>query len=236
MRPTLSLVFSPIRLLEFVNTKAATYLKRPNRSLRSLAEVQAIGAEAGLDADDIAEAAAAIRPPARHWFAGGGARFRVSRTLPFLGEHGMTDVVGAVRQATGYQGELRWLPTEIEWRVRSGMGAVIVTFTPRATKTRVDLLIARDDARAMAALGSGFASLLLGVWIGRFVGHGLGAGLAAGLVSGFVTFAGSTVALTRALWSSSARRWQERTDDLARVIERAGLRVASTQSDESTGL
>jgi hypothetical protein len=198
---------------------------------RSLAEIQAIGAEAGLDPRDIAAAAATVRPAERYLFTGAPYRFRASSALPPLGEQGIVDVVTAVREATGLHGKLQQHPLETEWRVRAGLGAIVMTFAPRANGTRVNVLVIRDDARSLTVISSGIVGTLLGVSAGAFVGHSLGVGVAAGIATGLATFAATTVGLARVLWASTARRWKERTDDLARTIERAGAKSAAESSD-----
>lgn len=189
----------------------------------SLAEIQEIGAQAGLDPADIAAAAATVRSPTLTERVGvGAARFRVGTRIPRrLGEDGISDVVQAARDATGYQGTVSWAPGSAEWRVRSALGAMIVAIRADAGGTRIDVLVSREDARFLSSLVSGFAGVGFGAWVASLTVHALGMQIPAALLSGAVMATLSGWAVARAAWRPLSRRWADRTRELLATVTRA---------------
>lgn len=202
----------------------------------SLAEIQEIGAQAGLDPSDIAAAAAAVRSPTFTERAGvGAARFRIGARIPRrLGEDGIADVVQAARDATGYQGTVTWAPASAEWRARSALGVAIVALRVEKHETRIDVVISREDARFVSCMLSAFAGLGFGVWVASFATHAFGVAVPTALLTGAVAAAGSGWAVARASWRPISRRWAERTRELlsalTRAVENSDTEHSSTQA------
>lgn len=192
----------------------------------SLAEIQAIAREAGLDGQAIEKAAASVRSisPNDRWL-GAPARFRESRTLDErLSDGAINDIVVALRETTGLHGELRVVPGGVEWRARSPLGAVIVDFTPKRVGARADVLVARDDLAAVVTLCTGVAGLVAGLAVGEVVAVGLHAGLAAGIAAGMVTAVGGAWGGARLLWSRMSRRAAAMRDALVEQITEVSRR------------
>jgi hypothetical protein len=171
----------------------------------SLADIQAIASEAGLDRHAVERAAVSVRSASTNnrWL-GAPSRFHESRTLDQrLSDGAINDVVVGLRQTTALHGELRVVPGGIEWRARTALGVVIVDFTPKRAGTRVDVLVARDDLAAVATLCTGIGGLLAGLAVGQLVG--LHAGVVAGIGAGAVTAVGSAWAAARLIWSKISR-------------------------------
>jgi hypothetical protein len=184
----------------------------------SLAEIQAIAIQAGLDPHDIARAAATVRAaPAGHPVFGAPIRFRASRVIPGeLTEPDILDVVLRIRERTGLHGELRAVPGGMEWRARSSMGQMIVDFARTANGTRVDVLVAREDQAALTIMGGIFAGIAAGVALAVGTAGALHVGPAVAV--GAVGAISGSWASTRLMWSRIARRWSRTANDLAETI------------------
>jgi hypothetical protein len=190
----------------------------------SLAEIQEIGAQAGLDPTDVATAAASIRTPSiEERFSGAPARFRLGARIDQpLGEDGLAALVHAARDATGYHGSVSYGGGGAEWRARSALGVIIVSAHVESRGTRIDVTVSREDARVLSTLASGVTGLALGGWVATFAAHGLGAHLATSLLVGAVTAAASGWGIARATWRPISARWRERTRDLLAALTRTG--------------
>jgi len=190
----------------------------------SLAEIQEIGAQAGLDPRDVAAAAASVRTPSvDERLSGAPARFRIgTRINERLGEDGVSALVHAARDATGYHGSVNYGGAAgAEWRARSALGAIIVSAHVESHGTRIDVVVSREDAWALATIASGVAGLALGGWVASFAAHAFGASIATSLVAGAATAVASGWGIARATWRPISRRWAERTGELLAAVTRA---------------
>ena len=205
-------------------------VESPREHRYSLTELQVIGAQAGLDARDIAKAAVTVRSVSgAHRLLGHPTRFQTALQIGHrLSESGLHEVVDALRQATGLHGDLRLGPLGVEWRARSSLGAVIVDFLPRRQGTRISILISREDEAATIALGAGAAGLIAG--LGAFMTtavqfHG---GWPLSVALGLTAAVGTAWGGTRLFWHRSAHRWRGRLQAVKDAIARAAER---TQDD-----
>jgi hypothetical protein len=190
----------------------------------SLAEIQDIGAQAGLDPRDVATAAASIRAPSiDERISGAPARFRIgTRIDERLGEDGVSALVHAARDATGYHGSVNYSGAAgAEWRARSALGAIIVSAHVESRGTRIDVVVSREDARVLATIASGVTGLALGGWVASFAAHSFGASIGTSLVTGAATAVVSGWGIARATWRPISQRWAERTRDLLAAVTRA---------------
>jgi hypothetical protein len=186
----------------------------------SLTELQDIASQAGLDANDVARAAATIRgTPAGNPVFGAPVRFRSARTVRELSEDEILSAVLRLRAATGLHGELRAVPGGIEWHAQSAMGKIIIDFARANTGTRVDVLVARDDQAMVTVMGAATVGLVAGIIAGINVASYAGGAGAAGV--GIVAGVGSAWLATRLLWSRIARRWAREADVLTQTASEA---------------
>jgi len=174
----------------------------------TLAEIEAIGTEAGLDVGDIRRAAATVRDLSlTHRILGSPTRFQATHVVEStLGREQLADIVAALRRDVGLHGELRFVPDGVEWQARPALGAIIVHFTPRKKGTRISVLVAREDAAVVAVLVGCAAGFVTGVVAGITVtvaSNGVALlGLAA-FVAG--TVAGAYASM-RLIWQRASRR------------------------------
>jgi len=189
----------------------------------SLAEIQEIGVQAGLNPNDVAAAAASIRvSTVQDRLRGAPARFRLSSQIDRrLDDEGLAALMRAARDETGYHGSVSYGNAGAEWRARSALGAVIVSAEVESSGTRIDVVISREDARALSVLASGVTGLALGGWLATFVSHGLGADVATSLLTGAATAVVSGWGIARAIWRPISDRWRERSHDLLSALTRA---------------
>jgi hypothetical protein len=186
----------------------------------SLAEMQEIARQVGLNPADIAKAALAIRASENsNPILGAPVRFHASRTLPtLLTEDDIVGVVLRIRGATGVHGELRKVPGGFEWRARTATGLFVVGFTARSGRTRIDVTIARSEEAILTAAGAGVAGAIAGVSASFFIANALQAvGYGEVAVSAVTAIGGAWMA-ARMVWSRVSRRWAKKTESLMQTI------------------
>jgi hypothetical protein len=189
----------------------------------SLADIQALAAEVGIDQPFVHEAVAELeRPRPTVGWLGAPTRFHDERSVPgslTAGEIG--ELLDQARAELGLHGEVHQVFDGVEWRARSALGASILTVGPRADGTRIALTTERLDQAVAIALGSvgiGLLSALGGVAIAINVTNN--ALLASAIVAGSAI--AGTVVSARALWHGVAERWKRKTQSVvASLAERA---------------
>ena len=190
---------------------------------RTLAEIQAIAAEVGIDAPFVSEAVAELeRPRPRVGWLGAPTRFHDERNVAgSLGSKEVGELLDQARAELGLHGEVRQVFDGVELRLRSALGTSILTVGPRAGGTRIALTTERlDQAVAIAAgsVGIGLLAALGGVAIAINVTDNA---LIASAIVAASAIAG-TVVSARALWFGVAERWRRRTQSIvAALAERA---------------
>jgi len=192
----------------------------------TLAEIEAIGLEAGLDVGDIRRAATTVRDVSvAHRLLGAPTRFHASHFVePPLGEERLADVVEALRRDAELHGDLRFVPDGVEWQARPALGAIIVHFAPRRKGTRITVLVAREDAALLAVLVGCGIGFLTGVVAGvtTMVASNGAALLGLGaFVTG--TVAGAYASM-RLIWRRASKRAEGITKSLLGTI------VSSTET------
>jgi hypothetical protein len=186
----------------------------------SLGELKEMGAQAGLDPADISTAAATIRSELpRGGMLGTPTRFHaVSYTRQRLAEAAVAEIVLRIRETTGFHGNLRAVPGGMEWRVRHGLGLMIVDFSSKGEGTRIDVLVARDDQAAAVVLGSGIGGLLLGLGTAILATSTLHMGVGAAVGVGAVAAVACGWGSARLFWGAIGRRVAAQTSSLMATI------------------
>jgi hypothetical protein len=200
----------------------------------TLAEIEAIGVEAGLDVGDIRRAAATVRDVSlAHRILGSPTRFQASHFVKSpLGQEGLAEVVDALRRDVGIHGELRFVPDGVEWQARPALGAIIVHFTPRRKGTRISVLVAREDAAVVAVLVGCAAGFVTGVVCGvaaTVASNGVALlGLGA-FVTGTVVGAYASM---RLIWQRASRRAAGITKSLLSTIVSASESASEPTAED----
>ena len=201
---------------------------------RSLAEIQEIAAEAGIEPAFVAEAAAELeRPLPRVGWLGAPTRFHEERSVPgALSPNEIGELLDRARAELGLHGEVHQVFDGVEWRARSALGAAILTLGPRAGGTRIALTTERIDQAVAIAAGSvaiGLLSALGGVAIAINVTDN--AVVASAIVAGSAI--AGTVVSARALWYGVAERWRRKTKSVVAVLADRAAQLTKTAIRES---
>jgi hypothetical protein len=194
----------------------------------TLAEIQQIAAEAGIDPNHVATVAAGLRSSraqgANH-FLGAPSRYRHDRTM--AGEVD-DDVVGELferaRRELGIQGAVTEALGTVEWTGSDAMGSTHVTVTRRAGSTTISVLSSKFDAAALTVIPGAMGAVLGPFGVGTaLVALGLPAPIAG--VAGVVGAVGGSWLAIRALWRVLARRYSEHTATLGESLAGAAQRA-----------
>jgi hypothetical protein len=190
---------------------------------RSLTEINEIAAEVGIDPEFVAEAVAELqRPRPRTGWLGAPTRFHEEQSVPRkLTPDEISELLDQARAEMGLHGEVHQVFDGVELRVRSSLGASILTMGPRGDGTRIALTTERLDQAVVIGFGSvgiGLLAALGGVAIAINVTDN--ALLASGIVAGSAI--AGTVVSARVLWHGVAERWRKRTRSIVNgLVERA---------------
>lgn len=204
---------------------------------RTLAEIQEIAAEVGIDAPFVSEAVAELeRPRPRVGWLGAPTRFHDERNVAgSLGSNEVGELLDQARAELGLHGEVRQVFDGVELRLRSALGTSILTVGPRKDGTRIALTTERLDQAVAIAIGSvaiGLLAALGGVSIAINVTDN--ALLASAIVA--ASAIAGTVVSARALWFGVAERWRRRTQSIVNALaERAaqlGVRAGESVAPE----
>ncbi len=186
----------------------------------TLAELQQIAGEAGINPQRVADAAALVHGGRAHrWtrFLGAPARFCYETSVEGeLPDDAWGVLLKEIRTEMRKHGQVSHLPGALEWRQNRNedLGTVEVVVTSRAGTTHIRL---DADNRATAPL-----MLVFGAWLG-LMGTMLVVEMSAPGVSEWVAGAGGAaggIAAAWAGWRHSARRWEEKMSNLVARITR----------------
>jgi len=203
---------------------------------RTLAEIQAIAAEVGIDAPFVSEAVAELERPRPHigWL-GAPTRFHDERSVAgSLGSNEIGELLDQARAELGMHGEVRQVFDGVELRLRSALGMSILTVGPRAGGTRIALTTERlDQAVAIAAgsVGIGLLAALGGVAIAINVTDN--ALLASAIVA--ASAIAGTVVSARALWFGVAERWRRRTQSIVGALAERATQLGRSAPEKVLG-
>jgi hypothetical protein len=195
---------------------------------RTLAEIQSIASEVGIDAAFVDEAVAELQQPRPQvgWL-GAPTRFHDERSVPgslTTGEIG--ELLDQARAELGLHGEVHQVFDGVEWRARSAFGVSILTLGPRGGGTRIALTTERLDQAVAVATGSvgiGLLAALGGVAIAINITDN--ALLASGIVA--ASAIAGTVVSARALWHGVAERWKRRTHSVVAALAERATQLSS---------
>src|SRR5690348_352803 len=123
---------------------------------RSLAEINEIAAEVGIEPGFVAEAVAELqRPRPRAGWLGAPTRFHEEQSVPRKLTSGeISELLDEARAELGLHGEVHQVFDGVEWRARSALGVSILTMGPRGDGTRIALTTERLDQALVIGFGS----------------------------------------------------------------------------------
>lgn len=180
----------------------------------TLAEIQSIAAEAGIDPDLVVRAAASLASESGRGttaFLGAPTTYRFQRHVEGeLPESELGEIVRAIRRLTGEEGEVTQVLDALEWRHERFEGAVThIAISRRRGRTMIE--VTRRFANNAGWLYAAAASVVAGTEIQAALA------LELGVLSGLW---GSAYVGARALWKRIARRGRRDTQELAESLTR----------------
>ena len=138
----------------------------------SLAEIQEIAAQAGIDPELITQAARifeAERASRASSLIGAPTAFRFQRSVAGeVPEDELGALVQAIRQLTGSEGEVARVLESLEWRDLDPFGTTThVEITPRRGRTTIRVTARSGNAAGWSYLGAGILATILSVIVGK---------------------------------------------------------------------
>jgi hypothetical protein len=192
----------------------------PQRGL-TLAEIQDVAMEVGIDPNRVARAAALLPSSKRGALirvVGGSPRLRLEHTVPAeLSPADLGRIVDAARRVLDTQGETREVLGGLEWKAGTSTFAPAVSVTPREGETV--LQASTDGTEAMVGFYGG-VGLPLGFVITVTLGKLFFGQTDPGMLAAFASGMPLAFLVARALWRRSASRWRERLIQLMDALTR----------------
>ena len=199
----------------------------------SLAEIQQIASEVGIDPTHVALVAAELHqgtPLPTSGVLGAPSAFRFERWID--GEvptSAIGELFDIARRETELQGQVTEALDTVEWRGRSNLGLTVVSVARRNGRTKISVYVSRGDVAALVASLSGFGGIAAAAGIGATLGTTVASAgpiaiAAAVAVSLGWASAGTWVAM-RGIWRRIARSWAPRVDALGAQLVAAAQRA-----------
>jgi len=197
----------------------------------SLAEIEAVAGEVGLDPAYIKQAAAIMRADrpvlSANPILGGPANFAYRTTVP-----GRVDpseyprLADAIRHELGQHGDRIGIQDSLEWKL-----------VGQATELAVSVLPSRDETLVSVVADRGSTAMLCYVfsivpWL--IVGVGIGNGLDANLAGGLSIMAGAAAggyATGRTIWTVATRKFMRKMRRLTTALTRDVTELARTEPE-----
>lgn len=227
---------TPIHEKKFTDQEVREILKRavekaPSRSVArtegtSLAELQAIGGEVGIDPARLEDAARAVALGAADRpgkILGGPTVLNFERKVE--GEFDPRDtpeILSVIRRTMGHQGEVDDIHGSLEWRAKGDSGERSVTVSSRDGTTTISSWANLSNAAVLTYLPAGIVGVIASLaGLANFIKDGSQAGLILFLVVVPIVYP-IMRAIFRRVSDSEAGKLQRTVDELARLTEGAG--------------
>ena len=197
----------------------------------SLAEIQQVAREVGIDPGAVARAAATLQTRKRDRLAailGGPMHYRLEATMPRrASDADLGRILQSIRRAAGRQGQATQVLDSVEWRTsgeREG-SQLFVTLTTGGEKTTIEVTGDRQATAMLLYVLSGFAAMIVSLIVGVSLEAGWAAG---GVVAGVL---GGVFLLSRTIWSHTGRALARKLES----IRDAAVKAVEHTTDESSG-
>ncbi len=180
----------------------------------SLAEIQQVAREVGIDPATVARAAAALPTRKRDRLTailGGPLHYRLEATMPRrASDADLGRILQSIRRAAGRQGRATQVLDSVEWRTsgeREG-SQLFVTVTTGDYGTTVEVTGDRQSTAALLYLVPGVAGMIVSLIVGASLEAGWTAG---GVIAGLL---GGVFLLSRTIWSHTGRAFSRKLEDI----------------------
>ena len=198
----------------------------------TLGEMQQIAAEAGIDPDLVARAAALLpahRPSVAAWIFGGPDKYRMVRSVPgTIPAEELARFVETIRDVLQQQGEATQVLGGLEWKTTTDPTRVSVNVNPRPEETRLEVSVDRAGSGLLSYLGplAAFAVATAALAVG------LGVESAAGILTAILSGLGAAFFAGRTIFSAGTRKWNETVPTLMDALAGTAEKVAQREVTE----
>lgn len=188
----------------------------------SLAEIQQIASEAGIDPKFITEAASALEAQdvtERPSFLGAPTKFRFERTVAGeVPESEFSEIIEVIRRATGLHGQVNHMLDSLEWKGWDNFDrTTYVTLKGRHAETKIKVIGHWWGPAFFLYAGTTIGGLLATLGVGLLIhptsAVGVGAIVAGGL--------GGTYLAARTLWQRMSSKMDTKLKKLLEQVEEA---------------
>jgi len=199
----------------------------------SLTEIQQIAAEAGIDPQHVAEAAAALEAHYGHRkfsLLGAPTKFLFDRTITGeVSKTELSEMIELIPQVTGIQGQASQIFDSVEWRSKDVWDRVLyVTIRSQKGQTKIKVLGHWWGPALVAYLVTGLGGFLATVILAKsFLDPASSASVVA-LVAGVI---GGTYLAARTIWQRIARKAESKLRELVRRIEETVPTAAASEAN-----
>lgn len=188
----------------------------------SLAEIEQIAAEAGIDPRFISEAAAALDAESergRFSFLGAPTKFRFERAIPGeVPQSEYSEIIEAIRREIGVQGQISHLLDSLEWKGKDLLDRhTFITIKSRDGETKIKLFGHWWGPAVVSYITLGSCGLLSTIGLLTTVAPDSALGVAGILAGGL----GATYLSARTIWQRISRRSENTLSRLMKQVEKA---------------
>jgi hypothetical protein len=193
---------------------------RPDDQGLTLAEIQQIAADAGIDPQYVTDAIAALeahQEPGRPSLLGAPTKYLFDRTI--RGEASkaeLSEMIELISQVTGIQGQTSQVFDSVEWRAKDIWDRhLYVTIRSQKGQTKIKVLGHWWGPALMTYLLTGLGTLPVILGLGSIIGPESSVAVAAVVAAGI----GASYLTARTIWQRIARKAKGRLTELVRQME-----------------
>ncbi len=202
-----------------------------SRGGMSLAEIQAIAAEAGIDAQLVAQTASLLPTRGSDRAArvlGGPSSYHLEHsTAGEISQEDLGRFLDVIRRVTKHQGQGTRVLDSLEWRTVGEVSQIHINVTARDGQTRVQIIGDRQAAGALTYVSSGLAWMIAAVAIGS----GLDVTSAVGVLSILAGAAGGAFLTARTIWKSTSSGFRRKVTELMEELSSAVEHAVESRSE-----
>ncbi len=200
----------------------------------TLAEIQEIAGEAGIDPGAVAEAASALsreEPSTLAILLGGPPKMQVERFVPgHPSPEQMSVMIDQAREILERDGDANEVLGGLEWRFHEpGESSTFIQVAPRGDGTRIRISVSRSGQAFLSYWVPMVASAVIaGITLGAVEPNTLG-----GFLFGFGGALTVGYGIGRTIWTYSTRGWNERLERLLAAMTRTAEEATSKSHNET---